>query len=139
MNYYLMLMVISILIIIICISIFFLYEYVEYSVDKNYRNLPNTIINNNTNNNCPSGCSKGTCNSETNCRNEECCSFDFQCQYCKDNSNEYYMKPNYNPYAEISINESQESNELSQLEKINQAIAKQNEYIYKLNQDINNS
>ena len=141
MNHYLPLIIALIVIVVMGVGIFLLHEYVDYKVDNDYRNLPTSVKvgSGSGMKSCPNGCIRGTCNYQAHCRdhmgaNPQCCAFDFQCQYCKDNNGEYYLKPDYNPY--IDSNYSETPSELSTVEELNEAIAEQNRYIRQLNKDI---
>ena len=140
MNHYLPLIIVLILIVVLAIGLFFLYEYVEHKVDQNYRELPTKVKvgSGKGMRNCPKGCIRGSCNYKVNCRshlgnNPKCCAFDFQCQYCRDENGEYYLKPGNNPYIEANYNI---ADELNSTEELNNAIAEQNRYIIKLNKEI---
>lgn len=140
MNHYLPLIIVLILIVVLAVGLFFLHEYVEHKVDQNYRNLPTKIKvgSGKGMRNCPKGCIRGSCNYQVHCRNHlgnnpECCAFDFQCQYCRDENGEYYLKPGNNPYIEANYNT---ADDLNSTEELNDAIAEQNRYIIKLNREI---
>ena len=140
MNPYFPLVVTLILIVVIGVGLVLLHQYVEHKVNNDYKNLPTKVKVGSGKNmkSCPKGCIRGTCKYNPKCRNHlgsnpECCAFDFQCQYCKDKSGEYYLKPGYNPYIDMNYNSNED---LTTTEELNKAIEEQNKYIFKLNKDI---
>jgi len=138
MNNYFPLLIIILVVVLLAIGAYFLYEYVEYSVDQAYRELPTKVRVGSGKNmkNCPKGCTRGTCKYNPKCRNHlgsdpECCAFDFQCQYCRDKTGEYYLKPWENPWIDSEYN-----NPDAPTDELNQVIQEQNDYIKQLNKQI---
>lgn len=140
MSLYLPLVIALIVIIVFGVGLVLLYQYVEHKVNNEYKNLPTKVKLGSGSNmkSCPSGCTRGTCKYNPKCRNHlganpECCAFDFQCQYCKDKTGNYYLKPDVNPHVDMNYNI---NDNLTTTEELNEAIAEQNRYISKLNKDI---
>lgn len=113
-------------------------DYNENKIKKYYSDLSfNSIIKDNGSNlkNCPDGCVRGICTHKNNCINptkNNCCVYDFQCNYCKDKyTNNYYLDTVSNPKLTIDYN-----NNIKNINNLNVRIKKQNDYINKLNKEI---
>jgi hypothetical protein len=117
-------------------------NYNNNTVKNYYSNLPfKSIIQDNAKNMsaCPNGCVRGVCSHKQRCTNphqQNCCVYDFQCNYCKDPiTQNYYLNSNANPRLAIAYNKNVNNR---QTEILNKKIKKQNEYIQKLNKEIVN-
>ena len=116
-------------------------NYNNNTVKNYYSNLPfKSIIQDNAKNMnpCPIGCVRGVCSHKERCTNpqqQNCCVYDFQCNYCKDKVTEnYYLNSNVNPRLTRAYNKNKINNR--QTEILNKKIKKQNDYIQKLNKEI---
>jgi len=115
-------------------------NYNNNTIKNYYSNLPfQSIIKDNAQNmtNCPKGCNRGVCANKDKCHHpykDNCCVYDFQCNYCKDPiTQNYYLDSNINPRLTIAYKKNANNKDIDEL---NEKIKKQNEYIQKLNKEI---
>ena len=118
----------------------------ESNVKNYYSKLPyqyQSIIKGDGKNmvHCPKGCDRGVCKHKAHCTNpnkQNCCIYDFQCNYCKDPvTQNYYLDSASNPKLTMKYNETNRKNQnTSDLSQLNNKIKLQNEYISKLNKEV---
>ena len=115
-------------------------NYNNNTIKNYYSNLPfKSIIKDDAKNMslCPIGCVRGVCSHKEKCINpyqENCCVYDFQCNYCKDPvTQNYYLNTNANPRLAVAYEKQYDK---KQTDILNKKIEKQNEYIQKLNKKI---
>ena len=80
---------------------------------------------------CPKGCIRGACNKKIGG-----CSYDFQCQYCRDNkTNMFFVDMNDESRIQALLEEEEKLNS-TQKNMLNEDIEKNNKYIDLLNKKI---
>ncbi len=82
-------------------------------------------------NNCPKGCIRGACNKKIGG-----CSYDFQCQYCRDNKTNMFFVDMNDERRIQSLLEEEEKLTSTQKNTLNEEISKNNQYIEILNKKI---
>jgi hypothetical protein len=80
---------------------------------------------------CPKGCIRGACNKKI-----RGCSYDFQCQYCRDDkTNMFFVDMNDESRIQALLEEEEKLNS-TQKNMLNEEIEKNNKYIDLLNKKI---
>ena len=133
--------ILLVFLILLIVSIFSYYYYQNRKINNSYKNMLNTksrVGNAKKLKKCPKGCIRGTCDYKYHCNNpflekSDCCAFDFECQYCKDITGEYYLKPGENPKLDFDL---YNPDSIKTQKELNEVITKQNKYIMKLNKNI---
>jgi ABC-type sugar transport system permease subunit len=82
-------------------------------------------------NNCPKGCIRGAC-----AKKNGGCNYDFQCQYCNDEKTNMFFVDMNDERKIIPLYEEEEKLNSNQKNRLNQDIAKNNQYIDILNKKI---
>lgn len=82
-------------------------------------------------NNCPQGCIRGACNKKVGG-----CSYDFQCQYCRDNKTSMFFVDMNDERPIQALLEEEEKLNTAQKNRLNEEIEKNNQYIELLNKKI---
>ena len=139
MDFILIVLIFIVLIIIGIIFSILIVNYNDYTIKQYYTDLPTT---NNKNEVCPHGCVRGACNHNLTCINpikDNCCIYDFQCNNCIDPiTNNYYTDKTINKKLNVKYDLISPNNDIQKIKDLNQKIRKQNLYIAKLNQEVNN-
>jgi len=122
-----------IVIIVIIVQIYFKFTNNNYSESKMKEyNIQLPIKDDAKNmNNCPRGCIRGACNKKVGG-----CSYDFQCQYCRDDkTNMFFVDMNDERPIQALLEEEEKLN-IAQKNRLNEEIEKNNQYIELLNKKI---
>jgi len=142
MDFILLILILIVLIIFGIIMMIIVNNFSEKNTIKHYSKLPFESIYTGDAKNmkmCPQGCVRGVCSNKKQClnsKNENCCVYDFQCNYCKDGlTKQYYLDSATNPQLDIKY-QTQSSMDQKTMDDFEKEINQQNDYIDELNKEI---